>query len=307
MTTKVELIPVSEGNRITVEKDEKVIVGRGSSLGVSCCVWSRCPPLDDLRSSATRRKSLVIMQNCSSKTITLFGSSQRIPILSFIVRWTGKSFNCQKMPNVNWKKAIKSVCCRRVFSFASASPLRWTIITNQIRSRIPNGRKWLIHHQFVRHRRMRGHRRMALAIRLAIRKHPSLNLTMRSNWRKQLRQRNVLQSRRKSFRTWRNPNRLVQLLRLLLPQDDLVSLRIAYRLCEIELVPVRSIVSSLLIRSVLGRKRIWNDRWEDAQTSKVDVSTDTIASGQTDDDNTQIVSITKAFVDSCVGYLKTTP
>lgn len=245
MTTKVELIPVSEGNRITVEKDEKVIVGRGSSLGVSCCAWSRCPPVDDLRSSATRRKSLVIMQNCSSKTITLFGSSQRIPILSSIVRWMEKSFNCQKMPNVNWKKAIKSGCFRRVFSFASVSPLRWTTIMNPIRILLPNGRKWLIHHRFVHHRPMRGHPRIALAIRLAIRKHRSLNLTMRSIWKKPTRQRNVLRSRRKSFRTWRNPNRLVQLLRLLLPQDDLESLRIAYRLCEIQFVPVRSVVSSL--------------------------------------------------------------
>ena len=245
MTTKVELIPVSEGNRITVEKDEKVIVGRGSSLGVSCCVRSRCPPLDDLRSSATRRKSLVIMQSYSSKTITVFGSSQRIPILSFTVRWMEKSFNCQKMPNVNWKKAIKSVYFLRVISFASASPLRWTIIMSPIRILLPNGRKWLIHHRFARHRPMRGHQRMALAIQPAIRKHQSLNLTMRSNWKKQLRQRNVPQSRRKPFRSWRNPNRLVQLLLLLLPQDDPVSLRLAYRLCEIQLVPVRSIVSSL--------------------------------------------------------------
>jgi hypothetical protein len=34
MAGKVELIPVSEGNRITVQEDEKVIIGRGSSLGV---------------------------------------------------------------------------------------------------------------------------------------------------------------------------------------------------------------------------------------------------------------------------------
>ena len=34
MPGKVELIPISEGNRITVKEDEKLIVGRGSSLGV---------------------------------------------------------------------------------------------------------------------------------------------------------------------------------------------------------------------------------------------------------------------------------
>lgn len=40
MAGKVELIPVSEGNRITVQEDEKVIIGRGSSLGVcSFVLW----------------------------------------------------------------------------------------------------------------------------------------------------------------------------------------------------------------------------------------------------------------------------
>lgn len=33
MVNKVELIPLSEGNRITVKENEKVIIGRGSSLG----------------------------------------------------------------------------------------------------------------------------------------------------------------------------------------------------------------------------------------------------------------------------------
>ncbi|CAF1138950.1 unnamed protein product [Rotaria sp. Silwood1] len=33
MSYNVELIPISEGNRITVKKNEKVIIGRGSSLG----------------------------------------------------------------------------------------------------------------------------------------------------------------------------------------------------------------------------------------------------------------------------------
>jgi hypothetical protein len=34
MSYKVELVPVSEGNRITVKENETIIVGRGSSLGV---------------------------------------------------------------------------------------------------------------------------------------------------------------------------------------------------------------------------------------------------------------------------------
>ena len=36
MSCKVELIPIaeSEGNRITVKQEDKVLVGRGSSLGV---------------------------------------------------------------------------------------------------------------------------------------------------------------------------------------------------------------------------------------------------------------------------------
>ena len=34
MVGKVELIPIDEGNRIIVKQDEKVIIGRGSSLGV---------------------------------------------------------------------------------------------------------------------------------------------------------------------------------------------------------------------------------------------------------------------------------
>jgi hypothetical protein len=34
MSVIVELIPISEGNHITVKENEKVIVGRGSSLGV---------------------------------------------------------------------------------------------------------------------------------------------------------------------------------------------------------------------------------------------------------------------------------
>ena len=34
MSYKVELIPISEGNRITVKENEKILIGRGSSLGV---------------------------------------------------------------------------------------------------------------------------------------------------------------------------------------------------------------------------------------------------------------------------------
>jgi hypothetical protein len=34
MSYQVELIPISEGNRITIKENEKIIVGRGSSLGV---------------------------------------------------------------------------------------------------------------------------------------------------------------------------------------------------------------------------------------------------------------------------------
>ena len=34
MTIKVELVPIAEGNRITIDINEKVIIGRGSSLGV---------------------------------------------------------------------------------------------------------------------------------------------------------------------------------------------------------------------------------------------------------------------------------
>lgn len=34
MSRKVELIPISEGNRIVVKTNDKIIIGRGSSLGV---------------------------------------------------------------------------------------------------------------------------------------------------------------------------------------------------------------------------------------------------------------------------------
>ena len=54
MNCQVELIPVTEGNRVKVKEDEKLIVGRGSSLGVrsrkkknffackSCCLFLQC-------------------------------------------------------------------------------------------------------------------------------------------------------------------------------------------------------------------------------------------------------------------------
>lgn len=34
MSCQVELIPITEGNRVTVKEEEKLIIGRGSSLGV---------------------------------------------------------------------------------------------------------------------------------------------------------------------------------------------------------------------------------------------------------------------------------
>lgn len=35
MSCKVELIPISEGNQVIVKENETLIIGRGSSLGVS--------------------------------------------------------------------------------------------------------------------------------------------------------------------------------------------------------------------------------------------------------------------------------
>lgn len=35
MTSQIELIPISEGNRVILKVNEKLTVGRGSSLGVS--------------------------------------------------------------------------------------------------------------------------------------------------------------------------------------------------------------------------------------------------------------------------------
>jgi len=34
MNLQVELIPITEGNQIVIKENEKVIIGRGSSLGV---------------------------------------------------------------------------------------------------------------------------------------------------------------------------------------------------------------------------------------------------------------------------------
>ena len=42
MTVTVELIPLAEGNRITVNENEKVTIGRGSSLGVSVPFSAGC-------------------------------------------------------------------------------------------------------------------------------------------------------------------------------------------------------------------------------------------------------------------------
>ena len=39
MVNKAELIPISEGNRITAKENEKVVIGRGSSLGVRLIIF----------------------------------------------------------------------------------------------------------------------------------------------------------------------------------------------------------------------------------------------------------------------------
>jgi hypothetical protein len=92
MVGKVELIPISEGNRITVKENEKVIVGRGSSLGVGSLLTFK------IRSyhfyfSVMKKRSLVIMLNYYLKMIILFGLNQLILILYFIVHLIVKQFN----------------------------------------------------------------------------------------------------------------------------------------------------------------------------------------------------------------------
>jgi hypothetical protein len=62
MVGKVELIPISEGNRITVKENEKVIVGRGSSLGVCSLVIYKIQSNSFIFSVMIKR-FLVIMLN----------------------------------------------------------------------------------------------------------------------------------------------------------------------------------------------------------------------------------------------------
>lgn len=61
MSCQVELIPIIEGNRVTVKEEEKLIIGRGSSLGVGF----RAEDFDILFVfvSVLTRKSLVNMRN----------------------------------------------------------------------------------------------------------------------------------------------------------------------------------------------------------------------------------------------------
>ena len=66
MSCKVELIPITEGNRITVKEEEKVLIGRGSSLGV--CQKTHSPFHSQIFSadfSVTIRRSRVNMLNYS--------------------------------------------------------------------------------------------------------------------------------------------------------------------------------------------------------------------------------------------------
>jgi hypothetical protein len=60
MFGKVELIPISEGNRITVKQNEKVIVGRGSSLGVCSSIIYKIKS-NHFHFSVMKKRSPVIM------------------------------------------------------------------------------------------------------------------------------------------------------------------------------------------------------------------------------------------------------
>lgn len=62
MVGKVELIPLSEGNRITVKENDKVIIGRGSSLGVCSTIIDEIQSIS-IDSSVTTKRSPVIMLN----------------------------------------------------------------------------------------------------------------------------------------------------------------------------------------------------------------------------------------------------
>jgi len=93
MVGKVELIPLLEGNRITVKENEKVIVGRGSSLGVCSILYIFKVQSIYLHFSVMKKKSLVIMLNYYLKMIILFGLNQLMLILSFFVHQMVKPFN----------------------------------------------------------------------------------------------------------------------------------------------------------------------------------------------------------------------
>jgi hypothetical protein len=100
MVGRVELIPLSEGNRITVKENEKVIVGRGSSLGVCSLIISKIK-FNHFYFSVTKKRFLVIMLNYYLKMIILFGLNQLMLILYFIVHRMVKQFNYQKILNEN--------------------------------------------------------------------------------------------------------------------------------------------------------------------------------------------------------------
>lgn len=94
MVGKVELIPIDEGNRITVKENEKVIVGRGSSLGVRVLTVVRRRLTAAVCSSATRRRSLGTTPSCSSRITALSGSNLHTPIQSSTVPRAAKPVNC---------------------------------------------------------------------------------------------------------------------------------------------------------------------------------------------------------------------
>lgn len=102
MVGKVELIPICDGNRITVKKNEKVIVGRGSSLGVCLSIIFKLElNKNHFYSSVMKKKFLVIMLNYYLKMIILFGLNQLMQIQYFIVQIIVKQFNYQKILNEN--------------------------------------------------------------------------------------------------------------------------------------------------------------------------------------------------------------
>lgn len=152
MTVTVELIPLAEGNRITVNENDKVIIGRGSSLGVSvlfslvcvhvyaCLCWRsfshpgiQNESLSFHSRSVTKRKFHVIMLNWYWKVIINFGLNQHTPIQSFIVHQMEKLPNWSKILNENWKMEIKLVYFQQHFSFVLVFQKILITIMNQIR------------------------------------------------------------------------------------------------------------------------------------------------------------------------------